>query len=136
MRTRPFIAALALVAVVGLNAVPAGAGAVIEVRGIDATAALSPGGHRLRVSGHIDCAAGEIYDLRLSVEEDGTTATGRTAGRCVEGVEYWVVQAVARGREALTPGAAGACGDVMAYARGQVAAEAHWCRSGGITIAE
>lgn len=49
MRTRPIIAALALVAVVGLNAVPAGAGAVIEVKGIDATAALSPGGHRLRV---------------------------------------------------------------------------------------
>ena len=72
---------------------------------VDDTATVTPSGQNLGVSGWIKCTEGEIAEVRVTVTQGSTQATGRTHLRC-EGesvAERWEVRLAARGPDAFDP---------------------------------
>lgn len=75
---------------------------------VDDTATVTPSGRNVGVTGWVKCTEGEIVEVRVTVVQGSTEATGRTHARCLgeEEVQSWTVHATTRGRETFDTGAA------------------------------
>jgi hypothetical protein len=66
---------------------------------VDDTATVTPSGQNVAVSGWVKCTSREIVEVRVTVVQDSTTATGRTHARCLglTEVQLWTVHVSPRG---------------------------------------
>ena len=128
---RRAVAALALGVTVVAGAAPVEAGMTTNT--IAPTATLAARGHVARAHVLIACTQGQLVRFTLTLTQDGTTATGRRAGRCTGDLTAYPVVVVARGAT-LTPGPTTACATATNYNRGQVEDSRQWCRTGGVTL--
>ena len=84
--------------------------------------------------GSLACDPGEIFTVEVEVTQDGTTAVGRTVGRCTGEIQRWVAPAVVRGGGQLVAGPAHAC--AVATTRLAGITDTHeWCADPVLTTA-
>lgn len=76
--------------------------------------------------GFVACDPGEIFRVDVTVEQDGTTGSGRTVGRCTGEVQEWTAVVVAEGGETYSSGPSTACG-VATTRRTGVTDRFEWC---------
>jgi len=94
---------------------------------------LQGNGHQVRVSGHIQCAAGALVRLRVTLTQtaSGATGAGETVFTCAGPLQTWSALVVAPGRVPFQAGGVQACGGVT-DPRGRVAGTVfQWCRTAG-----
>lgn len=99
-------AGLVVVLVGGLAATSGTADAkfpIDNISNVDDTARLTPSGQNVAVSGWVACTAGEIAELRVTVTQGSTVATGQTHTRCLgeDTRAAWTIHAVTRGPDAF-----------------------------------
>lgn len=75
--------------------------------------------------GSLACDEGEVFTVRVTLTQDGTSGTGRTAGRCTGEVQQWTAVVVARGGT-FSEGPAHACA-VATTRRIGVTDTFEWC---------
>lgn len=70
---------------------------------VDDTATVTPSGRNVGVTGWVKCTEGEIVEVRVTVVQGSTEATGRTHTRCLgrEEVQTWAIHATTRGPDAF-----------------------------------
>ena len=97
--------------------------------GIDSPLPIVQEGDAVLVSGHGICpAGGERYQLRTTVEQDGTRAMGFTEGDCAGGAALtWEALAVTPPPQQFQPGLAEACGMVQVFFPREGAIVHKWC---------
>jgi len=129
-------ASLVAAAPIERGAAPAGDPAGISVSraisipfGIDSPLALVQEGNAVLVSGHGMCPeGGERYQLRTTVEQDGTRAMGFTEGDCAGGAALtWQALATTPPPQQFQPGPAEACGMVQVFFPREGAIVHRWC---------
>ena len=66
---------------------------------VDDTATVTPSGGNVGVSGWVKCTEDDIVEVRVTVVQGTTEATGRTHARCLgrEEVQTWTIHATTRG---------------------------------------
>lgn len=99
--------------------------------GIASPLLLIDGGSRIVVTGPVDCAGGETFELRVTVrQKDGSTAVahGTTQGVCTQ--DTWEAIATVRGRSTFVEGDVEVCGIVRVENIDGRAASRRWCPEG------
>lgn len=69
---------------------------------VDDTATVTPSGRNVAVSGSVECTEG-IAEIRVTVLQGPTEATGRTHARCLgdDEIQSWTIHATTRGSDAF-----------------------------------
>lgn len=103
-RLRTLVAAVAFVAAVALvlsvATAPATARFPIDnVSNVDDAATVTPSGANVAVTGWIQCTDGEIAEVRITVSQGDTAATGKTHVRCagLDERQSWTIHVSPRG---------------------------------------
>ena len=99
---------------------------------------LEARGHQVVVQGHISCTQGELFRVRVTVNQvatddsDGALAEGSTHGVCTGDVQEWVVTARTRASTVLEAGEGTGAWRVCALAttrlHGPIDDVFQWCR--------
>lgn len=100
-----FLAAVALVLTIASG--PADARFPIDnISNVDDTASVTPSGANVAVSGWIQCTDGEIAEVRITVSQADTVATGKTHVRCVglDERQSWTIHVSPHGPATFTTG--------------------------------
>jgi hypothetical protein len=85
--------------------------------------------------GSLACDPGEIFTVEVVITQDGSTARGRTAGRCTGEIQQWIAPAAVRGGGELVEGPAHACA-VATTRRGGITDTHEWCADPVLTTAD
>lgn len=104
---------------------------------VDDTATVTPSGTNVAVTGWVKCTEGEIVEVRVTVAQGSTQATGRTRARCLgeEEVQHWTVHASTRGRTAFdTDGTVRVDARAVPHARGERTDEPHEWTNEAVTL--
>jgi hypothetical protein len=72
---------------------------------VDDTATVTPSGQNVAVSGWVKCTEGHVVEVRVTVRQGSTEATGRTHARCLgqTTVQHWAIHAPSRGPAVFDP---------------------------------
>ena len=121
----PLLAALALMIAVLITPF---AFARIVHNTIDPFANIKAKGRQIVVTGPVECTAGEIFDVRVTVtqRETGAFAEGQARLTCTGVTEHWLIDASTRGREPFQAGPATASAVGITSNRGATTDAHQW----------
>ena len=79
----------------------------VRFRGFDSMLAVSDNGHRVFVTGKVNCTAGQKVQIlaRLTQRSTGALAEGSWKGECTGHLQVWQTEAVSRGEAKFENGA-------------------------------
>ncbi|HBY94061.1 MAG TPA: hypothetical protein DEP84_08880 [Chloroflexi bacterium] len=101
---------------------------------IQSTLDLTANLRHIEVKGHIVCDRGEMVRIRVVVTQDSTRAVaqGHTQDFCIaedaDDVQFWTVNAVARGPAGFEPGRAEVCAWANTRFRSEITDRFQWCK--------